>query len=279
MRKSLYPRLAWQNVRNNRRFFVPFLLAIVGNVAAFYIMAALSLDAGVKNMTPGHESGYLYVKFMMAMGMFIAFVFSAIFLLYVNSFLMKQRKRELGVYNILGLGKGHIAVVLLLETLMVGGGGILGGLALGALFQRLGTLILFRALSFDVPFGVTVSWPAVFITAGLFAGLILLTLLINLNRVRVSKPIELLQGGSVGEREPKTRWLMTILGVVTLGAGYIIAISASNGVEALLWYFVAVFLVIVGTYCLFTAVSIFGGTSGSTTARATLSACLVCSTA
>ena len=257
MRKSLYPRLAWQNVRNNRRFFVPFLLAIVGNVAAFYIMAALSLDAGVKNMTPGHESGYLYVKFMMAMGMFIAFVFSAIFLLYVNSFLMKQRKRELGVYNILGLGKGHIAVVLLLETLMVGGGGILGGLALGALFQRLVTLILFRALSFDVPFGVTVSWPAVFITAGLFAGLILLTLLINLNRVRVSKPIELLQGGSVGEREPKTRWFMTILGVVTLGAGYIIAISASNGVEALLWYFVAVFLVIVGTYCLFTAVSIF----------------------
>lgn len=257
MRKSLYPRLAGQSLVNNRRFFVPYILALMGNAAAFYIMSALVNDPGVKDMVPGRANAYMYVESFMAIGMVVALIFSLIFVLYINSFLMKQRKKELGLYNILGMGKGHIAVVLFFETVYVGLAGIGGGLLAGILLHKLVTLLLYRMLSFSVPFGFSISWTAMGRTAGAFAALLALTLLENLAKVRASKPIELLHGGDVGEREPKTRWLLTLLGILTLGGGYYIAVKTSNGAEAIAMYFVAVILVIIGTYCLFTAVSIF----------------------
>lgn len=111
---------------NNRRFFVPYILALMGNAAAFYIMSALVNDPGVKDMVPGRANAYMYVESFMAIGMVVALIFSLIFVLYINSFLMKQRKKELGLYNILGMGKGHIAVVLFFETVYVGLAGIGG---------------------------------------------------------------------------------------------------------------------------------------------------------
>ena len=252
MGKLLYPRLAWQNIKGDRRFFAPYFLALLGNVAAFYIMTALAVDPGMSQL-----HGAMYVQSFCFMGMFIAAVFSAVFLLYVNGFLMKQRKKALGLYNILGMGKSHIAAVLFFETLFVGGAGIVCGLLTGLLFHKLVTLALYNLLRFAVPFGFAISWDAMARTAILFGVLIGLTLLSNLNKVRVSKPIELLYGGQVGEREPRTKWFMTLLGVLTLGAGYYIALRTTNGMEAIAFYFVAVFLVIIGTYCLFTAVSIF----------------------
>ena len=252
MGKSLYPRLAWQNIVGDRRFFAPYFLALLGNVAAFYIMTAMVTDEGMSQL-----HGAMYVQSFCFMGMFIAAVFSAVFLLYVNGFLMKQRKKALGLYNILGMGKSHIAAVLFFETLFVGGAGIVCGLLTGLLFHKLVTLALYKLLRFAVPFGFAISWDAMARTAILFGVLIGLTLLSNLNKVRVSKPIELLYGGQVGEREPRTKWFMTLLGVLTLGAGYYIALRTTNGMEAIAFYFVAVFLVIIGTYCLFTAVSIF----------------------
>ena len=257
MRKSLYPRLAAQSLKLNRRFFVPYILSLVGNVAAFYIMSALVNDPGVADMTPGRANGYYYVQMMMSMGMFVAFVFSVIFVFYINGFLMKQRKRELGLYNILGMGKNHIAALMLLEGLYIGVVGIAGGLAVGMLLHKLVTLLLYRALDFGVPLGFYISWKGLAETTILFAALIGATVLVNLVKIQVSRPIELLRGGNVGEREPKTRWLLTILGILTLGGGYVIAVRTSSGVEAVLLYFVAVFLVIIGTYCLFTAVSVF----------------------
>ncbi|MDE7260686.1 MAG: FtsX-like permease family protein, partial [Oscillospiraceae bacterium] len=190
-------------------------------------------------------------------GMFIACLFSAIYVLYITGFLMKQRKKELGLYNILGMGKQHIAVVLVIETLIIGVIGIGGGIIVGLTLHKLVSLILHKVMWMPVPFGFYICWDGMAQTALLFAGLLAVTLLVNLNKVRVSKPIELLHSGNVGEREPKTRWLMTLLGVVTLAAGYYIAVKTQTGVEAIMMYFVAVFLVIVGTYCLFTAVSIF----------------------
>ena len=252
MGKLPYPRLAWQNIKGDRRFFAPYFLALLGNVAAFYIMTALAVDPGMSQL-----HGAMYVQSFCFMGMFIAAVFSAVFLLYVNGFLMKQRKKALGLYNILGMGKSHIAAVLFFETLFVGGAGIVCGLLTGLLFHKLVTLALYNLLRFAVPFGFAISWDAMARTAILFGVLIGLTLLSNLNKVRVSKPIELLYGGQVGEREPRTKWFMTLLGVLTLGAGYYIALRTTNGMEAIAFYFVAVFLVIIGTYCLFTAVSIF----------------------
>ena len=208
-------------------------------------------------MTPGHANGYYYVQMMMSMGMFVAFAFSIIFVFYINGFLMKQRKRELGLYNILGMGKNHIAALMLLEGLYVGVVGIAGGLAVGMLLHKLVTLLLYRALDFGVPLGFYISWKGLTETTILFAALIGATVLVNLVKIQVSRPIELLRGGSVGEREPRTRWLLTILGVLTLGGGYVIAVRTRSGVEAVALYFLAVFLVIIGTYCLFTAVSIF----------------------
>ena len=252
MGKLPYPRLAWQNIKGDRRFFAPYFLALLGNVAAFYIMTALAVDPGMSQL-----HGAMYVQSFCFMGMFIAAVFSAVFLLYVNGFLMKQRKKALGLYNILGMGKSHIAAVLFFETLFVGGAGIVCGLLTGLLFHKLVTLALYKLLRFAVPFGFAISWDAMARTAVLFGVLIGLTLLSNLNKVRVSKPIELLYGSQVGEREPRTKWFMTLLGILTLGAGYYIALRTTNGMEAIAFYFVAVFLVIIGTYCLFTAVSIF----------------------
>ncbi|MBD5153037.1 MAG: FtsX-like permease family protein [Oscillibacter sp.] len=257
MRSSLYLKLALQSIRNNRKFYLPYILALLGDVAAIYIMYALVNDPGVVNMTPGRGNGYMYVQMFMTLGMVIAFSFSAIFVLYINGFLMKQRKKELGLYNILGMGKQHIAVVLVIETLFIGVIGIGGGIAIGMLLHKLVSLVLHKLMGMPVPFGFYICWNGMAQTAVLFAALLAVTLLLNLNKVRVSKPIELLHGSNVGEREPKTRWLMTLLGVATLSWGYYIAVTTRTGMDAIITYFGAVALVIIGTYCLFTAVSIF----------------------
>ena len=258
MRSSgLFPKLAVQSIRNNRQFYLPYVLALMGDAAAMYIMCALVNDPGVRDMTPGRPNGYYYVSMFMSIGKVIAYLFSAIFVCYINGFLMKQRKKELGLYNILGMGKQHIAVVLTIETLLIGLVGIGGGIAVGLLLHKLVSLVLHRMIGLPAPFGFYLSWAGMAQTAALFAALLAFTLLLNLNKVRVSKPIELLRGGNVGEREPKTRWLMTLLGVAALGWGYYIAIKTQTGMEAIVTYFLAVGLVIVGTYCLFTAVSIF----------------------
>ena len=254
---SLYPKLAVQSIRNNRRFYLPYILALVGDVAAIYIMSALCRDPGVKDMTPGRPNGYMYVSIFMNIGQVIAYAFSAVFVLYINGFLMKQRKKELGLYNILGMGKQHIAVVLVIETLIIALTGIGGGIVTGLILHKLVSLILHQMLGMPVPFGFYISWDGMAWTAVLFLLLLAVTLLVNLNKVRVSKPIELLHGGNVGEREPKTKWFITLLGIVSLGAGYYIAVTTRTGMDAIVTYFLAVGLVILGTYCLFTAVSIF----------------------
>ncbi|MDE6936257.1 MAG: FtsX-like permease family protein, partial [Oscillospiraceae bacterium] len=254
---GLFPKLAMQSIRSNRKFYLPYILALLGDVAAMYIMRALVNDPGVKNITPGRPNGYMYVEIFMQIGMVIALLFSAIFIFYINGFLMKQRKKELGLYNILGMGKRHIAGVLVIETLYIGLAGIGGGIAVGLLLHKLVSLFLHQMLGMPVPFGFYISWGSMAWTAALFLLLLAVTLLVNLNKVRVSKPIELLHSGNVGEREPKTKWFMTLLGIVSLVGGYYIAVKAQTGIEAIMMYFVAVGLVIIGTYCLFTAVSIF----------------------
>ncbi len=251
MRNGLYPKLAARSMRQNRRFFVPYLLALAGLTAAFYVMSALCADPGVMNMR-----GFAYVMVMMQIGMFVAGVLSAVLLLYINSFLMKQRKKELGLYNILGMGKGNIALIQCWESLFTAVLGIGGGLVLGIAFHKLSTIALAQLLQFSIPFHSSLSLPAMITTAMFFGALLVAALLLNLFRVRVSNPIELLHGGNVGEKEPRTRRLIAIVGVLCLGAGYFIAVTTKDPALAMLLYFLAVLLVIIGTYCLFTAGSI-----------------------
>ena len=238
-------------MKQNRRFFLPYLLALAGLTAAFYVMSALCADPGVLEMR-----GFTYVMVMMQIGMFVAGVLSAVLLLYINSFLMKQRKKELGLYNILGMGKGNIALIQCWESLFTALLGIGGGLILGVAFHKLATLALVPLLKFSIPFHGSVSLPAMVETAVFFGFLLLLALALNLFRVRLSNPIELLHGGNVGEKEPRTRWLMAAVGAVCLGVGYFIAVTVKDPALAMLLYFLAVLLVIIGTYCLFTAGSI-----------------------
>ncbi len=257
MRKlSFYPKLAARSMKSNRRFYVPYLLTVIGTAAAFYIMAAIVSDPGTDALAAGTTNGPVYVSMFMTLGMFVLGLFSCIFLLYTNSFLMKRRQKELGLYSVLGMSKTNIAGIMVFESLYIGLIGIGGGLAVGILLHKLVSLLLFRLMRLPVPFGFSVQPIAILIVVLFFAGLILLTLITNLARVGLSKPIELLRGGNVGEKEPKASWFLTIVGILTLGAGYVVATLVDNPGMAVAVYFLAVFAVIIGTYCLFTSVSI-----------------------
>lgn len=243
-------------MKSNRRFYVPYLLTVIGTAAAFYIMAAIVSDPGTDALAAGTTNGPVYVSMFMTLGMFVLGLFSCIFLLYTNSFLMKRRQKELGLYSVLGMSKTNIAGIMVFESLYIGLIGIGGGLAVGILLHKLVSLLLFRLMRLPVPFGFSVQPIAILIVVLFFAGLILLTLITNLARVGLSKPIELLRGGNVGEKEPKASWFLTTVGILTLGAGYVVATLVDNPGMAVAVYFLAVFAVIIGTYCLFTSVSI-----------------------
>ena len=257
MRKlSFFPKLAAQSIKNNRRFYVPYILTVIGTTAAFYILSALFFDPGRYELAGNTTNGAAYVQSFMMIGMLFLGIFSFIFLIYTNSFLMKRRQKEIGLYNVLGMGKGNIAAILFFEALYVVILGVGGGLAAGILLHKLCTLILYRLIHFPAPFGISVQPAAVALTALIFTCLLALTLLLNLARVGRSRPVELLRGGEVGEKEPKANWFLTVLGVISLGLGYFIAVWTKDGAMAVALYFIAVFLVVIGTYCLFTSVSI-----------------------
>lgn len=252
MRKTaFYPRLAAQNIRRNRQFYFPFLLTCIATTALFYILCFLTFNYGMPD-----QYGGSILQSLLGFGCVIIGLFSTVFLFYTNSFLMKRRQKELGLYNILGMGKGNIAGVLFFETLLVFLISLLLGLALGILFSKLMLLLLCRLIGFGIPFGFEISTQGLLYSTALFSGIFLLILLSNLLRIRLSKPIELLHGGNVGEREPKTRWLPAVLGLLSLGGGYWLAVTTEDPIQAMAMFFVAVLLVIAGTYLLFTASSI-----------------------
>jgi putative ABC transport system permease protein len=252
MSRLFYSKLAATNIKKNGRIYIPYILTCIFTISMFYIMLFLSINKGVANMPSG--AGILAT--IMILGTIVIGIFSAIILLYSNSFLMKRRKKELGLYNILGMGKSHIARVMTLENIYVAILSLVVGLGVGILLSKLMLMILLKILTFEVTFGFEVSPIAIGVTLLLFIGIFLVTLLLNLGRVHLSKPIELLYGGSVGEKEPKTKWLLALIGFLMLGAGYTIAIKTESPIDALALFFLAVILVILGTYCLFTAGSI-----------------------
>ncbi|MDU4889917.1 MAG: FtsX-like permease family protein [Clostridium sp.] len=251
MSSFMYPRLAWQNIKKNGKFYFPYILTIVGASAAFYILLAMN---GAKDLPENIR--YSYLANFIFFGTIVIGIFSVIFLFYTNSFLMKRRNKELGMYNILGMDKRHIGKVLVFESIYTALIGIGGGIIIGIVFQKLVTLLLYKLMKFDVPFGFYIFYEGIGITFIFFTVILTVALLFNLRRIHVQNPIELLRGGQVGEREPKTKWIIAIIGVICLGGGYYLAVSTSNAMDALAMYFVAVILVIIGTYCLFTAVSI-----------------------
>lgn len=220
-------------------------------VMMFYNMSFLAVAKDIGSLS---DSGQL--RKLLSFGAGVIAVFSVIFLFYTNSFLIKRRKKEFGLFNILGMEKKHIARIILWETLFTAVISIGVGLAAGILFSKLMILLLFKIITFEVTFGFEIPVAAVINTSVLFGGIFLLNLVYNVFQVHLSKPIELLKGSSVGEKEPKTNWLIAIIGAVSLAIAYYIALTTESPLAALQLFFVAVVLAMIGTYCLFTAGSI-----------------------
>ena len=251
MRKLFYARLALDNIRKNARTYIPYILSCVLTVAMTYILYMLPEDPGLTG-----TRGEITIRSTLVLGSFVVTIFAVIFLFYTSSFLTKRRRKEFGLLNVLGMEKKHLAKMMFFETLFVGLFSAVVGLALGVALSKLVLLFLLKLLDFDVAFGLTFSLKAALITLFIFAAIFLLILLNNIRLVHFASPVELLRGDKVGEREPKAKWLLVLIGVLTLGAGYLMAVTIQNPLEALMFFFVAVVLVIIGTYCLFTAGSI-----------------------
>ena len=243
---KLYPRLAWQNVRKNYRVTVPYMLSGAGIIMMYYMIYAIKMGCDAAEML-----GARTVAATMGFGVIVIGIFAAIFIFYTNSFLMKRRKRELGLYNILGMEKRHIGMVILTETMITFLISLAFGLGLGIAFSKLFFLILDHLMAAASPIPFLIPAGAIVSTVLLFGVIYLVTALYNILQVRLSKPIELLHSSSVGEKEPKARWFLALIGVALLGAGYYLALTIEDPVMALLLFFVAVVLVILGTYLLF----------------------------
>ena len=245
MHSGLYRRLAASTLKKNARTYLPYLLSACGTVAVFYILAYLALNSG--SGTTG---------MVMQLGAIVVGIFALIFLFYTNSFLIKRRKKELGLYGILGMEKRHIFRMMAYETLYCFLISVVSGLAVGLLFSKGVQLLFLHILQMPVQWGFAFSPSAALVTVLLFAGIFFLTLLSNLRQVHISQPIELLRGSQVGEREPRANWPLAILGIVLLAAGYALAQFVNNPLWAFVLFFLAVILVILGTYALFTSTSI-----------------------
>ena len=251
MNNRFFPKLAASNIKKNGKAYIPYILSCVMTVAMFYIVKSLSYNPGLKNMVGSNT-----MMTMMSMCSVMIALFAIIFLFYTNSFLVKRRKKEFGVFNILGMEKSHIAKTMAWENFYVTLISIAGGLVIGIALDKAMFLLIAQVLNEEISLGFFISDKAIISTVVMFCIIFLLILLNSIRQIKTANPIELLTAGNAGEREPKTKWVLTILGLLSLGTGYYIALAIKNPLTALVYFFFAVILVIIGTYMLFTAGSI-----------------------
>jgi len=247
MNHSFYFKLAATNIKKNSKTYFPYILTCIGTIIVFYIMHALSINPQV-----GDGS----LALMLSFGTQVIAIFSIIFLFYTNSFLIKRRKKELGLYNILGMEKKHIAKVLSLETIYVAVFSLIVGLLSGILTSKLMFLLLLKITHFSAQMDFYFSISSVTAVLVVFGFIFAVTLLNNLHQIHLANPIELLNGSQTGEKEPKTKWLLAVIGFICLGIGYYIALTTESPLAAMGLFFIAVILVIIGTYSLFIAGSV-----------------------
>lgn len=251
MKHGLYLRLALQGMGKNKKIYFPYLLASSGCAMMSYIVLALPSDKDLANIKGGSTA-----QMALSMGSIVVLLFSLIFLLYTSSFLMKQRRREFGLLNILGMDKGNLSRVMLWESLLSYAVTMVLGIGLGVLFTKLCILLLFQMLGQIPVLNFTISIPALKAVLECFAGIFLLLLGKNLLQVRLSKPIDLLHSVNTGEKQPKANYLLAILGIASLAAGYYIAVTTDSVSNAFNLFFIAVLFVIAGTYLCFISASV-----------------------
>ena len=251
MRMGFYAKLAVNGIRKNARLYVPYLLTCAGMVMMFYIVSYLQDTPVLAGIRGGEE-----MQAMLSLGSGVMGVFGAIFLLYTNSFLIRRRKREFGLYNMLGMGKGNIARVLFWEALLVLAGTMVIGLAVGVAVSKLAELLLVNIMHGNVTFTFTVSPRAVLLTAAVFCVIHVLLLIKALLQIRTASAVNLLRSESAGEKPPRANWVLAILGLILLAVAYYLAVTIKQPLSAMVMFFVAVILVILATYLLFIAGSV-----------------------
>ena len=252
MKIGFYSRLAADGIRKNKRLYIPYILTSIGIVMMFYIISFLSTHKLLDVMKRGGRT----MKQILYLGWWVIGIFAVLFLFYTHSFLVRRRKKEFGLYNILGMGKRHLARVLMFENLIISFVSIGGGLALGIIFSKIAELAMVNVLRAEITFGFSIAPLAIRNTALFFVGIFALVFLNTLRQIHLSKPIELLGSEKTGEKPPKARWVLAAIGLILLGAAYATAVSIKKPLMAITWFFIAVIMVIIATYLLFIAASV-----------------------
>lgn len=251
MKKGIYRKLAWSGMKKNKKLYLPYIVTCIGAVMMCYIVGFLATSHPLQSI-PGGST----MQMFLSMGFYIMAVFSLIFLFYTNSFLIRRRKKEFGLYNILGLDKKSLSVVLAVESILIAFFSIGGGLLGGIVFSKMGELAMLKILNSPATYSFSVNGATILHTVILFLGIFFLIFCNTLRQIHLNNPIELLRSENAGERPPKANWIAAVLGVLMLAVAYCIAIIIKEPLTALFAFCLAVILVIVATYLLFIAGSV-----------------------
>lgn len=247
-----YSKFALNNLVKNKRFIVPYVLSAIFTIMSFYILSSLAFGDNLNKLPNGIEA----TKQVLSLGIIVIAIFSTIFLFYTYSFLVKRRVKEFGLYSVLGMTKKQIAKILVLETIFIAVTTIVLGIGLGIIFDKLMLLVLLKLFSATVTFGFSITPIAIVFSVLLFGGIFFLLLLYTVIKIARLRIVALLKDENKGEKEPKSRWILAIIGLALIGYGYYTAQTVQNPIKALLVFFYAVIAVIIGTYLVFMAVSI-----------------------
>lgn len=231
--------------------YIPFVLSCILTIMMYYMVSSLSMNPNMMNMIGGDV-----MQQILSLGIYVITVFAVIFLFYTNSFLIKRRKREFGLFNILGMEKKHLSIVIVLESMIVFLVSMVLGIGIGILLDKAFYLLIAKMLNAFIALGFYISYQSIVNSIILFLIIFVLMYLFSLIQINLSNPIELLHGDQHGEKEPKTKWLLALIGLICLGTGYYMSVSIQDPVTAFAFFMVAVILVVIGTYMLFTAGSI-----------------------
>lgn len=251
MKTLFYPRLAVNGMKKNKRLYLPYILTCIAMIMMMYITTYLARSESIANTNRG-----VYAQWCLWLGIIVISVFSLIFLFYSYSVLIKNRGKEFGMYNILGMNKRNIAHILTLESVFTLLISLLGGLTTGILLSRLAELCMFRLLGVEPVGNLFIDTGAIAITAAVFAGIFLLLLLYSFVRIGRLSAIKLLHSEREGEKPPRANFVFAIIGTILLAVAYFTAVTAKSGVEVISTFFIAVLLVIIGTYMLFISGSV-----------------------
>lgn len=251
MRGSFYLKLAKDGMSKNRKLYLPYILTCICMVMMFYIVCYLAVGADFQKVYGGET-----VQMVIGLGVSVIAIFSLIFLYYTNSFLIRRRQKEFGLYNILGMGKRSLIKLLVCENLIMSSVSIVAGLVLGILFSKLAEMAAMKMLGGDIGFDIHVEVAPVLYTVVLFVLIFLLIMMRMLYAILRLRPVELLRSESIGERPPKTNWVLALIGLAVMAVAYYLAVSIEDPMTAMMTFLIAVIMVIVATYLLFIAGSV-----------------------